>query len=246
MDTQIKIWISGPYGKMGSALRSAIDDYDDIVITGLISPEHAGSKEESVNGLEVVASLGEAATKGDLPDVIVDFTIANVAYNAALFAAQNNINFVSGTTGMTDEQKNKVKNAFDDSLANAIIASNFSVGAVLMMRFARQAAKHFTRVEITETHHTDKKDAPSGTSKTTRDMIIESSSLTLEDIPIHSLRLPGAIAHQQVHLSTEGEILRIEHDSNNRSCFMPGVILSIRKVKEVPGVLFTIEPLLFD
>lgn len=246
MSKEYKVWICGPFGKMGSELRNAISQTTDISITGVVSPEHLGDKCEVKSAtLEVFESLEDLKSTSELPDVIVDFTVAEVAYKNALFAAANNIHFVSGTTGMTNEQKDEVAKAFSASKSNAIIASNFSVGAVLMMHFASQAAKYFTNAEIVETHHVRKKDAPSGTAVTTRDMMTENSDLNSTDIPIHSLRLPGAIAHQQVHLSSEGEILRIEHDANDRSCFMPGIIMSIRNVDSISGILFSIEPLLF-
>lgn len=242
----IKVWLCGPFGKMGTELRSAIEEADDVILTGLISPEHAGEKAESKGQtLETFETLESAKEKNELPDVIVDFTVAEAAFTNALFAAQNNVHFVSGTTGLSSAQKQEVIKVFDNSKSNAIIASNFSVGAVLMMHFAAQAAKHFSHAEIVETHHTQKKDAPSGTAITTQSMMIESSDFSQDQIPIHSLRLPGAIAHQQVHLSSKGEILRIEHDANDRSCFMPGIILSIRQVDSVNNILFSIEPLLF-
>lgn len=242
----INVWLCGPFGKMGSQLRIAIEETDDISITALISPEHVGEKVE-VKGLtlETFETLEAAKESVDIPDVIIDFTVAQAAYRNALFSASNGVNFVSGTTGLTEDQKQDIINAFEISNSNAIIASNFSVGAVLMMHFAAQAAKHFSHAEIVEIHHTQKKDAPSGTALTTQKMMVESSNFSPDDIPMHSLRLPGAIAHQQVHLSSQGEVLRIEHDANDRSCFMPGIILSAREVKNIDGVSFSIEPLLF-
>ncbi len=246
MSAQLTIWICGPFGKMGSALRDALEDAPDITVTGIVSPEHSGTVcTIGASSLITADSLDDLASAGDLPDVIVDFTFAQVAYEDALFAAKNNIDYVTGTTGLTPDQRDEIIAAFSASSAHAIIAANFSVGAVLMMHFAAEAAQHFEHVEIVETHHTQKKDAPSGTALTTARMMIDASSMTTDDIPIHSLRLPGAIAHQQVHFSSAGEILRIEHDSNDRVCFMPGVILSIRKVRGVDGVLFSIESLLF-
>lgn len=242
----INVWLCGPFGKMGTELRSTIEETDDIVITGIISPDHAGEKcEFKGSALETSESLEVAKTITDLPDVIVDFTVAQAAYQNALFAAQNNVHFVSGTTGLTDDQKKDVSDAFKSSKSNAIIAPNFSVGVVLMMHFSAQAVKHFSHASIIETHHIQKKDAPSGTALATRDLMTQNSEFTTDDIEIHSLRLPGAIAHQQVHLSSKGEVLRIEHDANDRSCFMPGILLGVREIKNVKDILFSIEPLLF-
>ena len=246
MTTNLSIWISGPFGKMGTALRTVLEDVTDISITGIVSPEHSGQTcDIAGTSMTVHDSLEDLAQSSPLPDVIVDFTFAKVAYEGALFAAKNDIDFVTGTTGMTPDQKQEVIEAFSTSKGHAIIASNFSLGAVLMMHFAAQAAQHFTHAEIVETHHTQKKDAPSGTAITTRTMMAENSPMSGNDIPIHSLRLPGAIAHQQVHLSSPGEILRLEHDANDRSCFMPGIILAIRHVHGVDGAIFSIESLLF-
>lgn len=246
MSEQISVWICGPFGKMGTALREAIEQTPDIIVTGVVSPEHSGAT-CPIGGkdLKVFDSLVELSNDAPKPDVIVDFTFAQVAYEDALFSAENNIDFVTGTTGLDESQRKEIITAFSGSKANAILASNFSVGAVLMMHFASQAAKHFTHAEIVETHHTAKKDAPSGTAITTREMMIKGSSMQQQDILIHSLRLPGAIAHQQVHLSSFGEILRIEHDANDRSCFMPGIILAIRNVRNIDDVLFSIDSLLF-
>lgn len=246
MNTQYTVWICGAFGKMGNTLRAAIEETDDIIITGVVSPEHLGQK-CSTNGveLEVFESLEAISSTTSSPDVIVDFTFADVAYADALFAAEKGIHFVTGTTGLGETQKSEIITAYANSKAHAIIASNFSVGAVLMMHFAAQAAQYFTHAEIIEMHHTQKMDAPSGTAITTQTMMSEQSNMNASEIPIHSLRLPGAIAHQQVHLSSQGEILRIEHDANDRTCFMPGILLAIRNVKTIDGVSFSIEALLF-
>lgn len=249
-DKNINIWINGATGKMGSELRSFLQDSKNILITGVISPNEASQILEVQNTkLEIANDFDSLASKTKLPDAIVDFTYAKVAYDSALYCAQNNINFVSGTTGINDDQKDEIIAAFSKSNANAIIASNFSLGAVLMMEFSAKAAPFFSEIEIVETHHTRKLDAPSGTAITTAIMINESLNKADKDareIPTHSLRLSGAVAHQQVHLSSAGEILRIEHDANDRKCFMPGVVLSIENVSKLEGVIFSIAPLLFD
>jgi len=246
MTKNINVWICGPFGKMGTELRSAISNESDIHITGVVSPEHVGSKCETENGeLEVFQSLEILSEKCEKPDVVVDFTQAGAAYENSLFSAKNGIDFVSGTTGLSIEQKENIISEFEKSGTNAIIASNFSVGAVLMMRFAEQASSHFSHAEIVEIHHTQKLDAPSGTAITTKDAMMGNANPNLVEIPIHSVRLPGSIAHQQVYLSNLGEVLRIEHDANDRRCFMPGIILAIRKVNTVEGISFSIENLLF-
>jgi 4-hydroxy-tetrahydrodipicolinate reductase len=243
----ISVWLAGPFGKMGDTLLHVIEAADDIEITGVISPEHVGQT-CTYNSTELIVygSIEELADRSDKANVVVDFTIADAAYSHAIYCAKNDIDFVTGTTGMTHEQKEEIVTAFGASSAHAIIASNFSVGAVLMMHFSAEAAKHFSHIEILEIHHTQKKDAPSGTALTTQAMMADASQHNTSDIPIHSMRLAGAIAHQQVHLSAPGEILRIEHDANDRACFMPGILLAIRSVRNIDGVLFSIEPLLFN
>ncbi len=246
----MKIWINGAMGKMGAELISYLKDNETIKITGVVSPSHSGQEVTAQNAMLTIAKDLESLSSGaDFPDVIVDFSIAQAGYDAAIFSAKNNICFVSGTTGFSEKQTQEIQTAFDNSSAQAIIAPNFSVGVVLMMEFSAKAAPFFEDIEIVETHHKTKKDAPSGTAKKTAQMIIDkraSEGIKTNDIPMHSLRLSGAIAHQQVHLSSQGEVLRIEHDANNRSCFMPGVVLSIEKVIEQNHVLYSIAPLLFD
>ncbi len=243
----INVWICGALGKMGSTLCEAISQTDDITITGIVSPDHSGEKLQIDGGeFEIFESLASLARSSELPDVIVDFTVAAACYDNAKFSASNGINFVTGTTGLNSDQKSELYELFIANNAKAIFASNFSVGAVLMMHFAAQSAKHFEKAEIVEIHHTQKVDAPSGTALTTQEMMASQSDFSQQDIEIHSLRLPGSIAHQHVYLSSPGEVLRIEHDANDRKCFMPGIILSIRKVNSIDGVINSIESLLFD
>lgn len=243
----LNVWLCGAFGKMGSTLCDAIAQTDDIRISGIISPDHVGNK-VNINDteLEVFESLEDIATKGESCDVIVDFTVANACYENAKFAALQKINFVTGTTGLTPQQKDELEILFQQNGAKSIFASNFSLGAVLMMHYAAQSARHFEKAEIVEIHHTQKIDAPSGTALTTQKSMVENSDFKEEEIEIHSLRLPGAIAHQNVYLSSPGEVLRIEHDANDRKCFMPGILLAIRSVSSIDSVLYSIESLLFD
>lgn len=248
-NNNINIWINGAKGKMGSELISYLAESKNIIITGIISPEDSGTFIQ-VQGaaLEFTNNLDTLKSKCVLPDVLVDFTNAQAAYDAALFCASNNIHFVSGTTGLVKEQKEQITEVFSESQTNAIIASNFSLGAVLMMELSAKAAPFFSEIEIIETHHTRKLDSPSGTALSTAALINDArkeAKVPSGEIPMHSLRLSGAIAHQQVHLSSPGEILRIEHDANDRKCFMPGVVLSIEKVSKIDNVLYSITPLLF-
>lgn len=247
MAKSYSVWICGPFGKMGSTLCDAIAESGDISVAGVVSPEHVGT--DCIIGDETFPtyeSLEVLSQNSEKPDVIVDFTVAEACYENALFASGNHINFVTGTTGLSDSQKEDIEKSCVKNSTKAIIASNFSVGAVLMMHYAADAARHFDNAEIVEIHHTRKKDAPSGTAISTQKMMVESSHLSESDIPLHSLRLSGAVAHQHVYLSSPGEILRIEHDANDRHCFMPGILMSIREVNNVDGVIYSIESLLFS
>ena len=249
-NNKINIWINGAMGKMGTQLISFIKNHENILITGIISPSHAGQNVEVQNNkIKVAKDLVTLSETIELPDVIVDFTKADAGFEAAKFAAKNNIAFVSGTTGFTDGQKLEIDKAFSASSAKAIIAPNFSLGVVLMMEFSAKAAQFFADIEIVETHHKTKLDSPSGTAITTASMIKKSrrtAGAEEIEIPMHSLRLSGAVAHQKVYLSSPGEVFRIEHDANDRVCFMSGVVLSIEKVGSLKNVLYSIAPLIFE
>jgi len=244
------IWVNGAFGKMGTEVIKAINEIPYYFVNGFISPDNVG--ETIKNGghdYEVAKDLDSLLSVSEhKPYCVVDFTFAQAGYEAALFCAKNNIHFVSGSTGMSDKRMAEIKTAFEKSEANAIIAPNFSLGVVLMMQFSAEAAPYFDEIEIVESHHVTKLDAPSGTAKATGRMVNEAREKAGKDkidVNMHSLRMSGAIPHQQVSLSSPGEILRIEHDANNRSCFMPGVIMSIDNIEKVDGVLFSIAPLLF-
>lgn len=245
------IWVNGAFGKMGSEVVKALNEIPYYFVNGFISPDNAGEKIK--NGgyeYEVAKDLESLlSTSEHKPYCVVDFTFAQAGYEAAIFCAKNNIHFVSGSTGMSDKQMAEIKTAFEESEANAIIAPNFSLGVVLMMQFSAKAAPYFDEVEIVESHHITKLDSPSGTAKATGRMIDEAREKAGKDkidVNMHSLRMSGAIPHQSVSLSSPGEILRIEHDANNRSCFMPGVIMSIDNISKIDGAMFSIAPLLFE
>jgi len=210
--------------------------------------------------------LGDSldAIKG--ADVVVDFTHPDSVMKNVEFAISNGVNVVVGTTGFNDEKLAQVKSWLaQNPKVGALIAPNFGLGAVLMMQFAAEAAKHFESVEIIELHHPNKADAPSGTAARTAELITEArksaqrpampdaTAHTLPgargakvgDVPIHSVRLRGLVAHQEVVLGDQGETLTIRHDSIDRTGFMPGVLLGIRNVGSHPGLTFGLEHFLF-
>jgi 4-hydroxy-tetrahydrodipicolinate reductase len=146
---------------------------------------------------------------------------------------------VIGTTGLGEGGLAELRELAEGGSANAVVAPNFAVGAVLMMRFAAEASRHMARAEIIELHHDGKLDAPSGTA-------LRTAGLMRGEVPIHSVRLPGLVAHQEVILGGLGETLSIRHDSLSRESFMPGVLLAVRAVADRPGLTVGLEPLLFD
>jgi 4-hydroxy-tetrahydrodipicolinate reductase len=178
------------------------------------------------------------------------------------FLAKNDIHAVVGTTGFDADRLSKVTQLFKESKANIIIAPNFGLAAVLMMQFAQLAAPYFESAEIIELHHPRKADAPSGTAKRTAELISQARTglpempdattdvvagargANISGIPVHSIRLQGLVAHQEVLFGGPGESLSIRHDSYDRESFMPGVLLAVRKVSQIPGLTFGLEGLL--
>ena len=196
-------------------------------------------------------------------EVVIDFTHPDVVMDNLKFLIDNGIHAVVGTTGFTDERIDTVRSWLADKPGSAVlIAPNFAIGAVLSMHFAQKAAPYFESVEVIELHHPHKADAPSGTATRTARLIAEArkglppnpdaTSTGLEGargadvdgIPVHSIRLTGLVAHQEVLFGTLGETLTIRHDSLDRTSFIPGVLLAVRRVAARPGLTIGIEPLL--
>ena len=240
----IKVGILGARGRMGSEVVKAVTDAPDL---------------ELVASLDLGDSLDALVTNG--AQVVVDFTTPDSVMANLEFLISNNINAVIGTTGFDDARIAKIKSLLASSKSGVLIAPNFAIGAVLMMEFATKAAKYFESAEIIELHHPNKVDAPSGTAARTAELMSKSrkdaglaampdattSSLdgargaTVGDIPVHSVRLRGLVAHQEVLLGGIGETLSIRHDSIDRVGFMPGVLLGVRQVVSHPGLTFGLE-----
>jgi 4-hydroxy-tetrahydrodipicolinate reductase len=204
----------------------------------------------------------EALTDTDT-EVVIDFTHPSVVMDNLKFCIDNGIHAVVGTTGFTDERLDQVRQwVADKPQARVLIAPNFAIGAVLSMHFAAQAARFFESVEVIELHHPYKADAPSGTATRTAQLIAEARKelppnpdatstgldgargASVDGVPVHSVRLAGLVAHQEVLFGTEGETLTIRHDSIDRTSFVPGVLLAVRRINEFPGLTVGIEPLL--
>jgi 4-hydroxy-tetrahydrodipicolinate reductase len=204
-----RVVVAGAAGRMGATSCEAIEGADDLELAGRADP---------ALGVEVGDLLGDA-------DVMLDFTTPDAAPENVRAALAAGVHAVVGTTGF-DHQP--LREAAAEGGANVLVVPNFAIGAVLMMRFAAEAAAHMSEAEIVELHHDRKVDAPSGTAKRTAQLIGEAGG-SVHD-PIHSVRLPGLVAHQEVILGAEGQTLTIRHDSIDRSSFMPGVLLALRRV----------------
>ncbi|NBY32035.1 MAG: 4-hydroxy-tetrahydrodipicolinate reductase [Actinobacteria bacterium] len=244
----IRVGVLGANGKMGTQTVATITAATDL---------------ELVAALDLGDSIETLKKSG--AEVVVDFTHPDSVMANLEFAINNGINVVVGTTGFDSAKLAKVKELLaNNPKVGALIAPNFGLGAVLMMQFAAQAAKHFESVEIIELHHPNKADAPSGTATRTAELITDARKVAnrppmpdattsalpgargakVGDVAIHSVRLRGLVAHQEVVLGDQGETLSIRHDSIDRTGFMPGVLLGIRKVGSHPGLTFGLEKFL--
>jgi len=206
----INVAVAGAAGRMGETVCRAVEGADDMLLSGRADPALGCSVAEVLGGT----------------DVLVDFTIPDTAVENARQALAAGVHVVIGTTGFDVESLHGLTGA------NIFIAPNFAIGAVLMMQFAAQAARHMARAEIIELHHDRKLDRPSGTAARTATLMHEAGGAGHE-VPIHSVRLPGLVAHQEVILGDVGQTLTIRHDSIDRESFMPGVLLAIRRVGEL-------------
>ncbi len=210
-----RVVVAGASGRMGATSCDAIEAADDLELTGRADP---------ALGAELSELVGDA-------DVVVDFTTPDAAPGNVRTCVKAGVHAVVGTTGF-DHEPLRAAAADAGGGANVLVVPNFAIGAVLMMRFAAEAAAQMPEAEIVELHHDGKLDAPSGTAKRTAELIDEAGG-NVHD-PIHSVRLPGLVAHQEVIFGAEGQTLTIRHDSIDRSSFMPGVLLAVRRVGSLP------------
>ena len=257
----ISVGVLGAAGRMGRTVCQAVAADPDLSLAAAVDTAAA------VSELESVPELGGAAVS-ESPEVLrdagvevaVDFTVVEAARSNLRFLASEGIHAVVGTTGLDSGDLERIERDF--SRSNCIIAPNFAISAVLMMRFAEMAAPFFDSAEIVELHHDGKVDAPSGTALMTGERMSAASEAWNPDptqnevlagarggkgpggIRIHSVRLSGMTAHQEVILGTQGQSLTIRGDSYDRSCFMPGVLLAVKAVRGRPGLTLGLEPLL--
>ena len=247
----INIAVCGANGRMGQEVIKAVENTDGMTLVAKID----------INNGEFV-TIQDAKNSVNI-DILVDFTQPKSIYENALYCLNNDINIVIGTTGLSDSQINELKNLSESRKVGCLIAPNFSTGAVLMMKFAQMAAKYFNNAEIIELHHNQKKDAPSGTAVKTAAMMAEvNQNFTTGNCPetetitgargansynnihIHSVRMPGFMASQEVVFGSDGQTLRIRHDSTDRACYMPGVILAINYIAEHKEFIYGLDNIL--
>jgi 4-hydroxy-tetrahydrodipicolinate reductase len=213
---------------MGQTVCAAVEGAPDMELAGRADPALGTSLDEV---------LGESA-----PEVVVDFTTPDTVFDNARLCLERGVHAVVGTTGITADQLEQLRALASGSAANCLVAPNFAIGAVLMMEAARLIAPHMPDCEIVELHHEAKLDAPSGTAKHTAELIEQAGGRA--GPPIHSVRLPGLVAHQEVIFGGLGQTLSVRHDSISRESFMPGVLLAVRRVPALDGLVVGLETIL--
>jgi 4-hydroxy-tetrahydrodipicolinate reductase len=213
---------------MGRTVCEAVEGAGDMELAGRADPELGVTLEQVLTG--------------DRPEVVVDFTIPSTVFDNTHLCLEHGTHVVVGTTGLEHGQVEELRAAAERSEGNCLIAPNFAIGAVLMMEAAKLIAPHMPDCEIVELHHEGKLDAPSGTAMRTADLIEAAGGR--KDVPIHSVRLPGLVAHQEVLFGGLAQTLSIRHDSIDRESFMPGVLLAVRKVGELDGLVVGLENVL--
>ncbi len=247
----IRVAVCGANGRMGQEVVKAVNNADDMTLVAQI---------DIYNGQ--FATIKDAKESVKI-DILVDFTQPDSIYENALYCLNNDIKMVIGTTGLSDMQIKELKKLSEQNGVACLIAPNFSTGAVLMMKFAEMASKYFENAEIIELHHNKKKDAPSGTAVKTAALMSEGAESyttgncaeketiagarganSYNNIHIHSVRIPGYMASQEVLFGSNGQILTIRHDSTNRECYMPGVLLGIRYVAEKGGFTYGLDKIM--
>jgi 4-hydroxy-tetrahydrodipicolinate reductase len=224
----IAVAVAGAAGRMGETVCAAVEGAEDMELVGRVDPALGTTLEEVLPDTEVV----------------VDFTQPDTALENALACLQAGVHAVIGTTGFDLDVLREAAAEQRGHPANVLVAPNFAIGALLMMRFAVEASRHMVKAEIIELHHDQKLDAPSGTAARTAHLMAEATGGTVP--PIHSVRLPGLVANQEVILGDVGQTLTIRHDTIGRESFMPGVLLAIRRVGSLEqSPVIGLEQLLF-
>jgi len=257
----ITVGVFGAAGRMGATVCQAVADDPDLELVAAVDPGAAGEPLRTVAGVDTDLEVaGKVEHLDATPDVMVDFTHLEAARQSLAWCAGHAVHAVVGTTGFSNDDVTSLRSRFDSS--NCLIAPNFAIGAILAMRFAELAAPWFDTAEVIELHHDAKVDAPSGTAMRTVERMAAASSEWAPDptttevvagarggegpggIRVHSVRMRGMVAHQEVLLGSTGQTLSIRHDSYDRSSFMPGVVLAAKRIGDLPGLTIGLDALL--
>lgn len=258
----MRVGVIGAGGRLGTVACRAIDDADGLELAAAVQPSAAGSDLGQLVGVgDGIEVLGQLQALEGVVDVALEVTRPP---NGARHAAQLldlGIHAVVGTSGVTDADLERLRDRAEVAKANVLVVPNFALGAVLLQQFAAAAARHLPYVEVVELHHDGKADAPSGTALATAGRIAEARSVdptpvggdddhpgarghTHRGVPVHSVRLPGLVAHQEVLFGGTGEVLTLRHDSMSRDSFAAGIVLAVRGVGDLDGVTVGLDPLL--
>jgi 4-hydroxy-tetrahydrodipicolinate reductase len=264
MSAPIRVVVHGALGRVGREVVSATCKDADLKLVGAVDAKADG------NALPLPVGSGtvplsrslDPILKQTAPQVIVDFSIAEASMAMVRLAAKHKVNLVIGSTGLSPDNLEEIGRLAKANDVGAVVASNFALGAVLMIHLAKIAAKYFDNVEIIELHHDQKLDAPSGTAVSTaraiaeargksfvhpkvqKETVVGARGAELQGVALHSVRLPGLMAHQEVIFGTSGQTLIIRHDTINRECYMPGVVMAVKKVVELKGLTVGLDRLL--
>lgn len=257
-----KVLIAGATGAMGQKAVDLVNSLDGFEITAALAPHLTTENKADYHLAAEVKTYQQLAEIDDnVADIWIDFTLPNAVYADVKYALEHGMKPIVGTTGLTDDQQAELTQLSREKRVGGLIAANFGMSAVLLMKFAQEAAKYFPDVEIIEMHHGDKKDAPSGTALSTAKLIdqvrpahetnpAETESLSgarggdYHGIKIHAVRLPGYIAHEQVLFGGDGEALTIRQDSFDRQSFMNGVKVALEKVDQLSELVIGLENIL--
>lgn len=259
----IRVLVSGAAGRMGSEVCRAVTASEGIEVAAIADPKATGDRFEvaGAGAFPAGGTVAEALERAAV-DVMVDFTHPHAVFDNVMTALEAGVHCVVGTTGLGADKVDAIGRKSVEGTANCIIAPNFAIGAVLMMRLSEQVARWLPAAEIIELHHDRKADAPSGTARMTATRIAAARSevprvpgketetaagargCDVDGVPVHSVRLPGLVAHQEVVFGGPGQVLTIRHDSVDRTSFMPGVVMAVRAVASRPGLTVGLDDLL--
>lgn len=267
MAEKTRVVVNGALGKMGKETVKAVAADPQLELVGMVDLKARGEKLKEITGLDYHADL---AVETDLeqallrlhPEVVVDFTSPQVVFDSVRTVLKNGVSCVVGTTGLGDMELKQLEQVALDQGVGVAVIPNFAIGAVLMMKFAQEAARYLPDVEIIELHHDQKIDSPSGTAIKTAELINDARPSRaprgfrevvkipgcrggdIDEVRIHSVRLPGFVAHQEVIFGGVGQSLTIRHDSYDRVGFMPGVVMVVKKMGGIKGLVYGMENLL--